>query len=74
MIFQGKINELTEDELSILFLICEKFLQPLGMSASLHFVKMLDINVVCKIVDVLKPQALLEKQEIFDNLKKKLSE
>lgn len=74
MIFQDKIKELTEEELSILFLVSEKFLAPLGYSTNINYVKMLNIGHTCKIIDVLKPQALSEKQEIFDNLKKKLSE
>jgi len=74
MIYNSTINTLSEEELSILFLISDKFLSPLNIDTTIHFVKMLKIDVVCLIIDVLKPQAQEQFQNIFDSLKKKLTE
>jgi len=74
MIYQSTINNLTEEELSILFLICNKFLKPLNLDVNINFVKMLRLDVVSKVIDVLKPQALEESRPIFDSLQKKLFE
>jgi len=74
MIFNSTIASLTEDELSILFLICDKFLAPLNIETKIDFIKMLKINVICNIIDILKPQAQEQYHEIFDSLKKKLTE
>jgi len=73
MIFQSTLDTLTEEEESILFLICYKFIAPLGYDTKYNFLKSLRVNVVLGIIDVLKSQALPEKQEIFESLKKKLT-
>ena len=49
-------------------------LEPLSIRAKFQYLKMLRLNVVGKIIDVLQAQALEEKKEIFNSLKKKLSE
>lgn len=74
MIYRSTINNLTEEELSILFLIADKFLSPLNVDTTINFVKMLRVDIVCKIIDVLKSQAQEQYQNIFDTLKKKLTE
>lgn len=74
MIYQSTIDNLSEDELSILFLICQKFFDPINLEAKINYVKMLRVNIILSIIDILKAQALEEKKEIFDSLKKKLTE
>lgn len=74
MIYSQTLKTLDEDELSILFLICEKMFEPIGLNATYHFLKMLRLDITLKIIDVLKNQALDEKKYIFDSLKKKLAE
>jgi len=74
MIYQSTINSLTEDELSVLFFIFNYFFESIGIEPRIEFIKMMKIDALQKIIDVLRPQALVEKQEIFDSLKKKLSE
>lgn len=74
MIYQSTIDTLTEDELSLLYLISNNFLVHFNIETNLHFIRMLRINVILKMLDVLKPQAKEENQPIFDSLKKKLSE
>ena len=74
MIYKSTIDILTEEELSLLFLISDKFLTPLNIESNIHFVKMLKIDVVCRILDILKPQAQEQFYNIFDSLKKKLTE
>jgi len=70
MIYSHTLQNLTEEEVSIIYLICQRFLpfEPNHMT-----LKTLRIPVVLKIIDTLKPQALEEKQSIFDSLKEKLS-
>jgi hypothetical protein len=70
MIFSHTLQSLTEEEVSILYLICQRFLpfEPNHMT-----LKTLRIPIILKIIDVLKPQAHDEKQAIFDTLKEKLS-
>jgi hypothetical protein len=70
MIYSYTLNSLTEEEISILYLIANKFLP---FEPNFTTLKTLRIPVVLKLIDVLKPQALEEKQEIFDKLKEKLS-
>lgn len=72
MIYQSKINELDENELSILFLILDKFFRPLNLEAKLEYVKMLRLDVICGMIDVLKTQAIDEYKNIFESLKNKL--
>lgn len=74
MIYQSTIDTLTEEELSILYLISNNFLVQFNIETNIHFIKMLRVDVVSKMLDVLKNQALPECQEIFESLKKKLSE
>lgn len=74
MIFEQTLKTLTEEELSILFLICEKIFEPIGISAKFDYVKMLRLDITLKIIDVLQSQALEEKKEIFSSLKKKLTD
>lgn len=74
MIYQSTINTLTEEELSILFLISNNFLVHFNIETNVHFVKMLRVDVVVRMIDVLKNQAKEECKEIFDSLKKKLCE
>jgi hypothetical protein len=70
MIYSYTLNSLTEEEISILYLIGEKFL---SFEPNFDVLKTLRIPVVLKLIDILKPQALEEKQEIFNSLKEKLS-
>ena len=72
MIYQSTLDTLTEDEISILYLISNNFLAQLDIETNHHFIKMLRVDVVLKMLDVLKHQAKEECQEIFDSLKKKL--
>lgn len=73
MIYQSTINELEEAELSLLFLIADKFLSPFQIPPKLQYVKMLRLDVVYRLLDILKPQAIEENKIVFDNLKNKLS-
>jgi len=70
MIFSYTLNSLTEEEISILYLIGGKFLP---FEPNFEVLKALRIPIVLKLIDILKPQALEEKQEIFNSLKEKLS-
>jgi len=74
MIYGHTLRSLTEEELSVLFFICEKTLEPLKINSTFNFLKMLNLKVTLRIIDVLKSQALEEKKEVFDSLKKKLTE
>jgi len=74
MIYEQTLRSLNDDELSILFLICEKMFEPINISAKFQYLKMLRLNVILKMIDVLQTQALDEKKEIFNSLKKKLLE
>ena len=74
MIFRSTINTLSEEELSILYLIIHNALGPFGIEPRLDFIKMFRLDILLRIIDVLKPQALPDKQDIFDSLKKKLTE
>ena len=74
MIYEQTLRSLDEEELSILFLICEKMFEPISIHATFHYLKMLRLNVILKMIDVLQAQALEEKKEVFVSLKKKLTE
>jgi len=74
MIYEQTLRSLNEDELSILFLICEKMFEPININAKFQYLKMLRLNVILKMIDVLQTQAYEEKKEIFNSLKKKLLE
>lgn len=74
MIYEQTLRSLDEEELSILFLICEKMFEPIKISATFQYLKMLRLNVILKMIDVLQTQALEEKKEVFNSLKKKLTE
>jgi hypothetical protein len=74
MIYQSTLDTLTEDEMSILYLICNNFLARLDIEMNYTFIRMLRVDVVLKMIDVLKLQAKEECREIFDSLKKKLCE
>jgi len=74
MITSHTINSLTEDELSILFYICQRVLEPIKIDACIDYVKMLRVDLTCRIIDTLHNQALDDKKEIFVSLKKKLTE
>jgi len=69
MILYSTLKSLTEEELSILFLITQKFF---SWEINYKILTTLRVDIVSKIIDVLKPQALEEKQEIFDKLKEKI--
>lgn len=71
MITANTLQTLTEEEISILFFIVEKsmpWLQP-----NFNFIKLLRKDITLRIIDVLKRQAIPEKQSIFDTLKEKLA-
>lgn len=74
MIYGQTLRSLSEDEISILFLICDKLLSPCNVDLSFNYLKMLRLDVTCKIIDVLETQALEEKKEIFRSLKNKLTQ
>lgn len=74
MIYEQTLRSLDEEELSILFLICEKMFEPIKINATFQYLKMLRLNVILKMIDVLQTQALEEKKEVFNSLKKKLTE
>lgn len=74
MIYEQTLRSLNDDELSILFLICEKMFEPISINAKFQYLKMLRLDVILKMIDVLQTQALEEKKEIFNSLKKKLLE
>lgn len=74
MIYEQTLRSLNEDELSILFFICEKMFEPININAKFQYLKMLRLNVILKMIDVLQTQAYEEKKEIFNSLKKKLLE
>lgn len=74
MIYGQTLRSLTEDELSILFFICDRMLAPLKLESTFHFLKFLRLDVTCRIIDVLETQALDDKKEIFKSLKNKLSQ
>lgn len=70
MIYSHTLNDLTEEEISVLYFISERVL---SFEPNFNILKALRIPAVLKIIDVLKPQALEDKREIFDKLKEKLS-
>jgi hypothetical protein len=74
MIYSQTLQTLTEDELSILFLICQKFFEPLQIPATYNYVKMLKRDATLKIIDVLEKQATEENKFIFHSLKNKLNQ
>jgi len=74
MIYGQTLRSLSEDEISILFLICDNLLSPCNVDVSFNYLKMLRLDVTCKIIDVLETQALEEKKEIFRSLKNKLTQ
>jgi len=74
MIYSHTLKELTEEELSVLFFICERFLACIGLEIKYDYLKMLRLDVVLRMIDVLKAQALDDKKIIFDNLKNKLAQ
>lgn len=74
MIYGQTLKTLSEEELSILFLICEKFFEPIHIPVKYDFLKMLRVDVVSRMLDVLQRQAVPEKQDVFSTLKKKLTE
>lgn len=69
MILTNTINSLTEDELSLLFFIGQKFF---SWEINFSVIKALRVDIVIRLLDILKPQALEEKQDIFVKLKEKL--
>ena len=70
MIYSHTLHDLTEEEISVLYLIAGRVL---SFEPNFNILKALRIPAVLKIIDVLKPQALEEKKDIFDKLKEKLS-
>ena len=72
MIYSYTLNSLTEDELSILFFICDHYLKPIGIDTKYDFLKMLKKHAVIPIIESLKQQAQEESKNIFDTLKEKL--
>lgn len=74
MIYSQTLKSLTEDEISILFLICDKFLEPLNISPSYNYLKMLNVNVTCRIIDILEAQAKEENKILFQSLKNKINQ
>jgi hypothetical protein len=70
MIYSHTLNDLSEEEISILYFIAGRVL---SFEPNFNILKTLRIPAVLRIIDVLKPQALEEKKEIFDKLKEKLS-
>jgi len=72
MIYQATLKELNDEELSILFLIFDKFFRPINIEAKIDYIKMLRLNVICSMIDVLKGQALEEYKNVFESLKNKL--
>jgi hypothetical protein len=49
MIYSDTLRSLTEDELSILFLIFNKFFEPFKIEAKYNFLKMLRVDITCKL-------------------------
>ena len=72
MIYSYTLNSLTEDELSILFYICELYFKPIDIEIKFDFLKMLKKNTIIPIIERLKQQAREENKNIFDTLKEKL--
>jgi len=72
MIYSHTLNTLTEDELSILFYICELYFKPIDIEIKFDFLKMLKKQTIIPIIEKLKHQAQEEKKNIFDTLKEKL--
>ena len=72
MIYSYTLNSLTEDELSILFYICELYFKPIDIDIRYDFFKMLKKNTIIPIIERLKQQAQEENKNIFDTLKEKL--
>jgi hypothetical protein len=73
MILTHTLNNLTEEEISILFFIGDKLFSPLGIKFKINYIKMFRIHVLIPIIDTLRSQALEEKHNIFDSLKEKIS-
>lgn len=74
MITSHFINNCSEQEQSILYLVLCLSLQPLGYQPSFECVKYLKKNVLLKIFDTLKAQILSENLPLLENLQKKVAE
>jgi len=73
MILSHTLKNLTEEEISLLFLIGDILFSPLGIDFKFNYIKMFRVNIILPIIDTLKSQALEEKYNIFDSLKEKIS-
>jgi hypothetical protein len=71
MIFSHTLDALSEDEISILYFITASSMPWLDVKHD--YLKLLRKDIVYKIIDVLKNQALDEYKNIFDSLKEKLA-
>ena len=71
MIFSHTLDTLSEDEISILYLITASSMPWLDVKRD--YLKFLRKDIVYKIIDILKNQALDEYKNIFDSLKEKLA-
>ena len=54
MIYSWELDTLTDDEKSILFLIVQKSLEPLGYEPKVSWISMLKRDLTLKIIDTLK--------------------
>ena len=73
MILSHTLNNLTEEELSLLFFIGDKIMSPLGVEVKRDHLKMLKVHVIDSIIEHLKTESLEEYKNIFDSLKEKIS-
>lgn len=71
MIFSHTLDSLSEDEISILYFIAASTMPWLDIKRD--FLKYLRKDIVFRIIEVLKKQALDEYKSIFDTLREKLA-
>lgn len=75
MIHSNTIKLLTEEELSILLYICgHPMVLGQMVAPNIKFIKMFKLNILLQLIEIFKNHALEDKKNIFDNLKKKLSD
>jgi hypothetical protein len=71
MIFSHTLDSLSEDEISILYFIVASTMP--WLDTKRDFLKYLRKDIVFRIIEVLKKQALDEYKSIFDTLREKLA-
>jgi len=74
MIYNSFLKELSEEELSLIFLIGENAYAPLGMEVSYNLLKYLKRDNVLMELEFIKRQIHADHKEMVTGLQKKVSE